>query len=133
MLDTNMVSYILTGRSQQARATLAGLAKNDVACVSAITEAELLYGVAKSANAQRLRPALDWFLARMQVLPWGWDEAEVYGGLRAKHEAAGRIPESMDLLIAAHAISCGGTLVSRDKVFAQVPDLAAVVNWATDL
>jgi predicted nucleic acid-binding protein len=39
----------------------------------------------------------------------------------------------MDLLIAAHAISVGAVLVSRDKVFAQVKDLPGTVNWATDL
>jgi|ERR1700735_4976427 tRNA(fMet)-specific endonuclease VapC len=133
MLDTNMVSYILTGRSGAARGALEGLGANDVACVSAITEAELRYGLVKSVNATKRRPALEWFLARMQVLAWGSEEAQVYGILRAKQEAAGKMLESMDLLIAAHAISAGAILVSRDKVFARVDDLSAVVNWATDL
>jgi predicted nucleic acid-binding protein len=39
----------------------------------------------------------------------------------------------MDMLIAAHAISSGAVLVTRDRAFAHVEGLAGMVNWATDL
>jgi predicted nucleic acid-binding protein len=39
----------------------------------------------------------------------------------------------MDMMIVAHAISTGATLVTNDKAFAQVDELAATVSWATDL
>jgi predicted nucleic acid-binding protein len=39
----------------------------------------------------------------------------------------------MDLQIAAHAIATGAVLVTNDKAFAQVDELHATVNWATDL
>ena len=39
----------------------------------------------------------------------------------------------MDMEIAAHAIAAGAILVTNDQVFAQVDDLQASVNWATDL
>jgi predicted nucleic acid-binding protein len=51
MLDTNTVSYIVKGKSRAARAKLMGLALNEVACISAITEAEVRYRLAKSASA----------------------------------------------------------------------------------
>jgi len=132
MLDTNTVSYIVSGKSPAARAKLAGLLHNQIACISAITEAELLYGLAKNPNALR-RAAIEGFFARIQVLPWGSDEASAYGQLRAQQEASGKTLGNLDMLIAAHAISVDAVLVTSDKVFAHVPSLASIVNWATDL
>jgi tRNA(fMet)-specific endonuclease VapC len=133
MLDTNTVSYILKGKSPAARARLAGLGTDEVACISIVTEFELEFGLAKSPNAQNLRRALRGFLARIQILPLGSAEARAYGQLRARQEAAGRPLESMDMLIAAHAIAVGAILVTRDKVFHYVSGLAGQENWATDL
>ncbi len=133
MLDTNTVSYIIKGKSPAARARLAGLGMDETACISSITEAELEYGLAKNPASQKLRRALDWFLARMRVLPFGSQESRAYGRLRVKQEAAGRPLESMDMLIAAHAIAVGAILVTGDKVFSSVSGLAGRENWATDL
>jgi hypothetical protein len=54
MLDTNMVSYALKGsypavRAQMARRPPAAL------CISAVTQSELLYGVAKNPAATRIK------------------------------------------------------------------------------
>ena len=40
---------------------------------------------------------------------------------------------NMDMMIAAHAIVARATLITNDKAFAQVDELPAPVNWATDL
>lgn len=133
MLDTNTVSYIVKGKSPAARARLAGLGTDDSACISIVTEFELEFGLAKNPNAEELRHALRWFLARIRVLPLGSAEARAYGRLRVKQQAAGRPLESMDMLIAAHAIALGAILVTRDAVFSHVPDLVGRENWATDL
>jgi tRNA(fMet)-specific endonuclease VapC len=133
MVDTNTVSYILKGNSHTARTRLAGLQQSEIACISAITEAELRYGLAKSSRASILGPAIEGFLTRIQVLPWGRDETQAYGILRAKQEAAGKTLGNLDLLIAAHAISVKATFVTNDKAFSQVPGIQAIVNWATDL
>jgi tRNA(fMet)-specific endonuclease VapC len=133
MLDTNTVSYILKGKSPAARARLAALGPDEVACISIVTEFELEFGLAKNPNAQNLRRAIQWFLARIQVLSLGSAEARAYGQLRVQQEAAGRPLESMDMLIAAHAIAVGAILVTADKVFDSVAGLAGKENWATDL
>jgi tRNA(fMet)-specific endonuclease VapC len=133
MVDTNTVSYIVKGNSPAARTRLAGLQPSEIACISVITEAELRYGLAKSTRASILRPAIEGFLAKIQVLSWGRDEAQAYGTLRAKQEAAGKTLGNLDLLIAAHAISVNATLVTNDKTFSQVPDISGTVNWAADL
>lgn len=132
LLDTNMVSYIIKGKSPAARAKNASLQPDQIACISAITEGEIRYGLTKSAAASKLAPPLEWFLLRVRVLPWGRPEASVYGHLRAQQEAAGKSLGNMDLLIAAHAIAVRATLVTNDKAFAAVPDLPGLANWASD-
>jgi tRNA(fMet)-specific endonuclease VapC len=133
MLDTNTVSYIIKGVSPSSRKKLAELKHGEIACISAITEAEIQYGLAKSPNAKLLRLAVEGFLAKIQILPWGREEAQVYGGLRVDQELAGKPLGNLDMLIAAHAISIGAILVTNDKAFLQVPTLPATVNWAKDL
>jgi tRNA(fMet)-specific endonuclease VapC len=132
MIDTNTISYIVKGSSPAARAKLAGLATGEIACLSAITEAELAYGLSKSPKAERLRPAIEGLLAKLQILPWGREAAQVYGQLRARQEAAGKPLGNLDLLIAAHALASGAVLVTNDKSFAWVSGLVGIVSWATD-
>lgn len=132
LLDTNTVSYIVKGKSLAARARLASLGPDEAACISIITEFELEFGMAKNPNAEQLRNALRWFLARIKILPLGSAEARVYGQLRVRQQVAGRSLESMDMLIAAHALAVGAVLVTRDAVFSHVSGLA-IENWATDL
>jgi tRNA(fMet)-specific endonuclease VapC len=133
MLDTNMVSYIAKGDSKAARTRMLNLKEDEVVCLSAITEAEVRYGLAKRPEATLLRERMEWFLAAVKILPWGRDEANVYGTLRAKLESSGKTLGNMDMQIAAHAIALGAVLVTNDKAFAQVDDLRAIANWATDL
>ena len=133
LLDTNMVSYTLRGKSPAARARIASLRPGETACISAITEAELLYGIAKSDVGDQRRRLLDWFLLLVTVHPWGREAARTYGPLRAMHEAKGKTLGPLDLQIAAHAIALGATLVTNHRAFGQVPDLPGIENWATDL
>jgi tRNA(fMet)-specific endonuclease VapC len=133
MLDTNTVSYIAKGHSKAARSRMLNLEEDEVVCLSVITEAEIRYGLAKRPEAVALRERMEWFLAAVKVLPWGRDEARAYGALRAKLESSGKTLENMDMMIAAHAIATGAVLVTNDKAFAQVEDLHATENWATDL
>ncbi len=133
LLDTNMVSYIVTGQSPAARLRMLSLGEDDICCVSTITEAEIRFGLAKRPKATAFRNVMDSFLTQVRILPWGREEAAAYGLLRAKREAMGSPLGSLDTFIAAHAIAIGAVMVSRDKAFPRVEDLYATVNWATDL
>ena len=132
MLDTNTVSDIVKGKSLTARAKLANLQHGEIACISAITEAELQYGLAKTPKATVIRSVVEAFVAKIQVLPWGREEALAYGAFRAKQEAAGKPIGNLDMLIAAHAISVGAVLVTNDKALLQIAD-PPTVNWSTEL
>jgi tRNA(fMet)-specific endonuclease VapC len=133
MIDTNTVSYIVRGRSAAARARLAGLRDDEVGCISVITEAEIRYGLARMPNAHVLRLAVEGFLSKIKILPWGGEEAIAYGNLRAKLESLGKTLGNLDMLIAAHAMSVGAVLVTNDKAFLHVDDLHATEDWAMDL
>lgn len=133
MMDTNTVSYIVKGVSPAARARLSRLGRDEVACISSITFAEIQFGFAKRPPTAGFRAAIEGFLSKIPVLPWDREEAIVYGLLRAKQEAKGRTLENMDMLIAAHAIAVGARLVTHDAVFRQVVDLGATVDWASDV
>jgi tRNA(fMet)-specific endonuclease VapC len=133
LLDTNTVSYVIKGKSPKARTRLESLQSNDLIGISSVTEAELLYGIAKSGIGDQRKRLLDWFLLLVTVHPWGRLEAAAYGILRAKQESMGKPLGPLDMQIAAHAVALGAILVTNDKAFHQVPDLAAVENWATDL
>ena len=133
MLDTNTVSYIVRGKSPASRARLANLGRGAIACISAITEGELQYGLAKRPASTALRPAVEDLISRIQVLPWTSEEAVIYGALRAEQKSTGRPIGNLDMLIAAHAISVGATLVTADHGFSQISRLSAIENWATDL
>jgi len=109
------------------------LNEDEIACISAITEAEIRYGLAKRPEATALKLLMDGFLASIRILPWGRDEAQAYGVLRAKLEASGISLGNMDIMIAAHAVTSGAVLVTNDKALGQTLDLHASSNWATDL
>jgi tRNA(fMet)-specific endonuclease VapC len=133
LLDTNTVSYIVRGKSTAARSRLTNLQPGEITCISAITEGELRYGLAKVPQASTLTPAVEGFLGRIQVLAWGKLEAGVYGSLRANLEKSGRTLGNLDLLIAAHAVAVNAILVTRDRAFGQLSDVLTTVNWADDL
>jgi tRNA(fMet)-specific endonuclease VapC len=121
MLDTNMVSHLLKAHpavTQRVTATpMASL------CISAITEGELLFGLAKRPVAKQLHLAVTEFLKRVNVLPWDSSVAERYGALRAAMESQGKPLAPLDMLIAAHALGLGAVLVTNDQAFQWVDSL----------
>ena len=127
MLDTNMASYIIRGPSPALAARLTGMPMAQL-CVSAITKAELLYGVARKPDAVSLQIAVREFLARAEVLLWDDDAAVRYGTLRAELEGRGKPLGNLDMLIAAHALASNSILVTNDKAFSNVHGLT-VENW----
>jgi tRNA(fMet)-specific endonuclease VapC len=133
LLDTNTLSYIAKGKSQAARARLASLRAGENVCISSITEAEVRYGLAKRPQAHRLHAAVEALLFKLQILPWGSEEAVAYGKLRARLEAAGTILSELDLQIAAHAIAAGAVLVTNDNALRRIKELNGTVNWAADV
>ncbi len=126
MFDTNTVSSLLKGQPY----VVGRLKTADPGrvCLSVVTEAELLYGVARRTDATRLRAAVDEFLAAIDVLPWTDATAQRYATLRAELERRGRPLGALDMMIAAHAAEHDMMLVTNDRAFGAVPGLR-VEDW----
>jgi tRNA(fMet)-specific endonuclease VapC len=99
--------------------------------VSMVTVCELEHGVAKADNAERERRALYKVLA-----PFALTECDAvkmprhYGEVRRQLEMAGQPIGAMDLMIAAHALAVGATLVTNNtREFAKVKGLR-LADWA---
>ena len=121
MLDTNMVSHLIK-KHAAVMPRLEAIPMSSI-CVSAITEGELLFGLAKRPGSTQLRRIVHEFLLRATVLPWDSLVAEEYGSLRAELEYQGQTLAPMDLMIGAHARCVDAVLVTNDRVFTQVPNL----------
>lgn len=126
MLDTNAVSDFIK-QSGNVRAHGIRLPTSTL-YISAITEGELLFGLAKKPDAVNLHRVVYELIDRVEVLPWDSNAASQYGELRASLEAKGRILGGLDLMIAAHALSGEFILVTKDKAFNQVEGLY-IENW----
>ncbi len=126
MLDTNAASTLIRGRAGAALQSL--LVERD-ACISVITEAELRFGVTRRPDATRLAKAVEVFLRDIPSLPWTSATAQAYAELRTRMETQGMGLSAMDMLIATHALAEDCTLISADRVFAQVPGLR-VLDWS---
>ncbi len=126
MLDTNTVSSLIK-QNQLVRKRITSLPM-DKLCLSVISEAELLYGLAKKPHAKNLHQVVQEFLKRIEVLAWNSDVAEHYAILRADLEAKGAVLGSLDMQIAAHAFEAGAVLVTNDQAFKSVKRLK-VEDW----
>ena len=126
MLDTNVVSQLI--RKHPAVVSRVTSAPMAALCISAVTEGELLFGLAKRPAATQLHGAVTEFLKRVDVLPWDSSAAESYGALRASMETQGKPLAALDMLIGAHAASLGAVLVTNDQAFQQINDLR-VEDW----
>ncbi|MCL6449083.1 MAG: type II toxin-antitoxin system VapC family toxin [Armatimonadetes bacterium] len=129
MLDTNICIYIIKKKPVKVLETLKRLDIGDV-CISAITLAELEYGVEKSQQRERNKIALTSFLSPLEILPFSGSAAVIFGEIRAALEKKGQIIGAYDLLIAAHALSENLILVTNNtNEFSRVPGLS-LENWA---
>ncbi|RDE04263.1 type II toxin-antitoxin system VapC family toxin [Sphingomonas aracearum] len=127
MLDTNIVSDMVRdpqGRVFRKVVELDG----EALCVSIITAAELRYGCAKKGSP-RLLAQVEAILEGLEVIPLEVPADTKYGGLRAELEAEGKTIGPNDLLIGAHALTVGATLVTANEgEFRRIRGLA-VENW----
>ncbi len=129
LLDTNICIYLIRRKDARLLWKVQSYRAGDIG-ISAITVAELEYGVAKSAQASRNRVALASFLAPLDVLDFDREAAVEYGSIRAWLEKEGAPVGPMDLLIASQAVAGKIVLVTNDeKEFRKVPGLH-IQNWA---
>ena len=129
LLDTNICIYALKRRADVLERLLSESRPEVV--LSAITEAELRAGAAKSVSPTRTLRSLESFLEPFTILEFGSADAIAYSHVRAKLERAGTPIGPVDMLIAGHAVSRNLTIVTNnEREFRRVSGLR-VENWAS--
>ncbi len=128
MLDTSICIYIIKQKPRSVLERFAAFPVGDLG-ISVITLAELEYGASKSGEPDRNREALEQFVSPLEIAVLDRLATSVYGKIRALLEKRGLPIGSMDLLIAAHALSLNVRLVTNNmREFKRVPGLR-VENW----
>ena len=130
MLDTDTCIFLMRGESPALAARVQSVPLQQQV-MSAVTFAELSYGVQVSAAAKRKQnqSVLASLVLHLAVLDWPQDAAKHYAEIRADLKKRGAQLGAADLMIAAHARAMGAIVVTNSaKDFERVKGLE-VENW----
>jgi tRNA(fMet)-specific endonuclease VapC len=131
LLDTNICIALIRQRPAGLLQRLTALEPGEVG-LSSITLAELIYGAAKSSQTEQNLAALEQFLLPLELVNFDESAATAYGQIRAGLEREGKVIVSMDILIAAHALSLNTILVTNNtKEFGRVSGLL-LEDWISE-
>jgi tRNA(fMet)-specific endonuclease VapC len=130
MLDTDIASYIIKRRSPEIEARLSAIEPSMV-CVSAITRAELLYGLKRLPPDHRLHIGVRQFLKIVRVLSWDAEAADFYAEIRHQLVKTGQVIGELDMMIAAHSLAVAAVLVTNNtRHFERIPAPLILQNWS---
>lgn len=129
MLDTDTASCIIKGKLPAIRAKLVALAPSSI-CVSAMTRAELQYGLKRLPSEHRLQLMVPQFLKIVRVLPWDADAADWYADIRHQLVSTGQPFGELDMMIAAHSLSSAAVLVTNNmRHYERIAAPLLLENW----
>jgi tRNA(fMet)-specific endonuclease VapC len=127
MLDTNICIYVIKTYPETVREKFNTLAEQ--LSISSVTLGELHYGAEKSQRRAQNLGAIEDFVARLEVLPFGTKAAVHYGQVRAELERAGTPCGPHDMQIGGHARSEGLIVVTNNiREFGRMPGVR-VETW----
>lgn len=130
MLDTDITSYLIKGKSPAIEDRLKTLAPSMV-CISAVTRAELQYGLKRLPTDHRLHLAVRRFLKIVRALPWDAEAADWYANIRHQLISTGQPIGELDMMIAAHSLSTGTVLVTNNRRhYDRIEAPLILENWA---
>lgn len=128
LIDTNICIYIMNDHPPQVIQKFREIGVGNV-CISSITVSELQYGVCKSKQIKKNIKRLDEFLAPFEIISYDESASIYYGKIRSHLENKGNVIGSLDMLIAAHALSEKLTLITNnEEEFKRIKSLK-VENW----
>ena len=130
MLDTDTCIFLMRGESEKLKSKVQAIPLQQQV-ISAVTFAELTYGVQVSAVAKRHQnqKVLDSLVLHLAVLDWPRTAATYYSEIRADLKKRGAQLGAADLMIAAHARAIGAVVVTNNvKDFGRVKKLE-IENW----
>jgi len=127
LLDTNILSDLVRHPQGLIKRWIERVGE-DAVCTSIIVAAELRFGAAKRGSVM-LAAQVEKVLGAMRVQPLDVPADREHGRLRLQLEQTGQPIGPNDLLIAAHALALGATVVTdNQREFQRAPGLR-VENW----
>ena len=131
MMDTDICIYIIKRKPLRVLERLESIQPNQLS-MSAITFAELMNGAKKSQRVEANVSRLNALGEILEICSFDQQAAIAYGDVRSSLEKRGEVIGPYDLLIAAHALSLGRTLITNnERKFKRVKGLK-VDNWTAD-
>ena len=123
ILDTNICIYIIKQKPQKVIKRFRQTQVSEIG-ISSITLSELEYGVMKSSKPEQNKLALAQFIAPIEISAYDDVAAQHYGRIRAHLERKGTPIGSLDMLIAAHALSMDAVvIINNESEYKRVPNL----------
>jgi tRNA(fMet)-specific endonuclease VapC len=130
LLDTNILSDLIRHPQGTVASKIAAAGEQTV-CTSIIVAAELRYRANKSGS-RKLADRIDLILSALEILPLETPADRHYADIRHHLTREGNLIGPNDMLIAAHALTVGLTVVTANiGEFSRVPGLS-VENWLTE-
>ena len=130
LLDTNILSDLIRHPQGTVASKIAAAGEQTV-CTSIIVAAELRYRANKSGS-RKLADRIDLILSALEILPLETPADRHYADIRHHLTRKGNLIGPNDMLIAAHALTVGLTVVTATiGEFSRVPGLS-VENWLTE-
>lgn len=129
LLDTNAVSYLVRKAPHHFSVRFEASYVSQSA-ISVVTEAELLFGLARRPGAHVLATTVHALLRKVTILPWSSHAARMYAEVRADLESRGQPMDDMDMMIAAEALVQDAALVTNDAAFRRIGRLR-IEDWTT--
>ena len=127
LLDTNILSDVIRNPRGRVAARIADVGEGAVH-TNILVAAELRFGAAKKAS-ERLIGQVERVLSVIDIMPFESPADAAYARIRVKLEASGALIGGNDMLIAAHAMATGCTVITdNQREFAKIDGLP-VDNW----
>lgn len=127
LLDTNIISELIKNPRGVLFSKIQDVGEDKI-CTSIIVACESRFGANKK-NSQKLIEKLEIILDSIEILPLTHPVEQYYAEIRTDLEQQGKPIGANDLLIAAHSLTLGLTLVTANiREFSRVPNLK-VENW----
>ena len=114
LVDTNILGYFVRNSSAALQKRMLTALKKQEVAISAITRAEIRFGLALLQADDKRRRTIDLLLHEIPVLPWTLEAADRYGDIGAHLQQTGQPIGVMDTQIAAHALALRLPLVTHN-------------------
>ena len=131
LLDTNICIYLIKQMFPKLQYRIEQEPLFNIS-ISAVTIAELEYGIAKSTKPEKNRELLYGFLAPFEIVPFSELDAEHFGQIRAYLNSIGKPIGPYDLQIGAQCLTRSFSLITNNmKEFERIPELR-IENWINE-